>query len=261
MINQISLLEYALIADDIYVGDETPQKTVKELMQHGWDRLSLAFDPLSNAPFFAKLYLKSCKNSQHEAVMAIRGTVLTHWQNDISDLKMAILHRLPTEYPDALTYFHKVRGYLQEHFPKHSLSLTGHSLGGAVAKLIGVNTHHVAVAFNAPGIAKLHGVNIDTHAHELIYNINTRQDSVHELGQSIGHVINIKSKAGLNQLERASVIDAQEDLSPSEGLAMSVISDIHELGGKYAQHKIENLVNALKKNPEIADRRIQLLGT
>ena len=229
MISEISLLEYALIADDVYVGDEIPQKMVKDLMQQGWERIALSFDPSSNAPFFAKIYLKEVESNQYEAVMAIRGTVLTHLQNDISDFKMALLHRLPTEYPDALTYFHKARGYLQEHYPSHTFSLTGHSLGGAVAKLIGIKTDHVAVAFNAPGIGNLHGVHINSRAHDLIYNINTRQDGIHEFGQSIGHIINITSKAGLGQLQEVNQIDSQQDLSPSEGIAISVVSEIHEL--------------------------------
>jgi len=94
-----------------------------------------------------------------QIVVAFRGTVLspptfTSVFNVIADWGLAGGPGLGTlaAYCNAAAAF--VSG-IQSEYPNANITLTGHSLGGALAQLVGQASGLTAVAFNAPGSAEL----------------------------------------------------------------------------------------------------------
>ena len=95
--------------------------------------------------FFACGYKSKTIN---EIIISIRGTVPG---NDlISDFKILVAVG-PNEAGDG----YRLAKRLQSTYPNHRIILTGHSLGGGLAQLIGYWTKIPYVTFNAPGMAQV----------------------------------------------------------------------------------------------------------
>jgi pimeloyl-ACP methyl ester carboxylesterase len=144
--------------------------------------------------------------NNNQIVIAIRGTD----PNDIYNLAKTLLADtswalpnleqqsnspnaiLTSEVADAATFLQKVR----DEFQNDIITITGHSLGGAIAQLLGLTSNYTAVGFNAPGAAQFESelttaLAPATNSSDLILgrpNINIRLegDQVSLAGTSIG---------------------------------------------------------------------------
>lgn len=101
-----------------------------------------------------KTDFKGCVYSSEalkEAVVAFQGTVPRKGGDLLADLQIAIgglVGMLPQYSSAALRLFERTVAV----YPDHSVSLVGHSLGGAMAQVIGHWTGIPFVTFNAPGM-------------------------------------------------------------------------------------------------------------
>ncbi len=195
----IKVLEYAVLSNHIYdiknplFGER--QFTLKQgsrnyILPNGW---MLADDIASNItpanPFFAALYIKFSNLKATNAVLVVRGTANT--DNDIADAESwfssvggnGVDDSLPKYMPLAISFLMKVKKYLQKYYPQlsHKLRFTGHSLGGAIAKLLMLfySPSRPTVVFNAPCVGEIKSV--PEHGSS-IYGINARYGFVNKIG-------------------------------------------------------------------------------
>lgn len=244
MNNLVSILEFALISEDIYKPDLPKGKISNQYLFHKyWSRSSMHYLPQFDSNFFARLYIRESENKKATAaVIAFRGTMpFRHPENDLSDLEMAVLHKLPLSYESALIFFHKARNYVRQNYPGIRIKLTGHSLGGALAQLIAIKTHHIAVVFNSPGIGELPDIDDKENYSNLIHNINSENGMINKVGKTIGDIHFINITKDKDYMQKAAI----EFTEPMEKL-----SAIEEMGaGILAQHEIANVITALQNNP------------
>lgn len=99
-------------------------------------------------------YVTAINEEQQKIVVAFRGTdsTLTNINDDIADLEIAaglaetpILSYIPSRFRTGENVYKQVK----EQYPDYEISLTGHSLGGTVARYIGDRYSEKAVVFSA----------------------------------------------------------------------------------------------------------------
>jgi hypothetical protein len=99
-------------------------------------------------------YVTAINEEQRKIVIAFRGTdsTLTNIADDIADIEIAaglaetpILSYVPSRFRTGENIFKKVK----EQYPDYEVNLTGHSLGGTVARYIGDRYNEKAVVFSA----------------------------------------------------------------------------------------------------------------
>jgi esterase/lipase len=104
-------------------------------------------------------YVTAVNEEQQKIVVAFRGTdaSLTNIYDDIADLEIAaglaetpILSYVPSRFKTGENIYKQVK----EQYPDYELNLTGHSLGGTVARYIGDKYEEKAVVFS-PGATPL----------------------------------------------------------------------------------------------------------
>ena len=108
-------------------------------------------------------------------VISFRGTEPTDKGDIINDGQMG-LNRLPSQYVDAHNFYLQVKS----NFPNKKIVFTGHSLGGALAQLMGAETGNETVTFNAYGAGDLiqkdnvKGTNIRNYGNidDTVFNAN-----------------------------------------------------------------------------------------
>jgi len=147
----------------------------------------------SDQPFYMQLYVKFEQGRAVGAVMALRGTDnLPNLIVDTKSFSSDVLgdgsrDSLPAYLNHAVMFYGSCENYLSRHFPKLTqFSVTGHSLGGAVAQLLPLQAGYpsYAVCFNSPGCGHLQGVKKD-HAGWVI-NVNAEYDFVSKIGLTLG---------------------------------------------------------------------------
>lgn len=116
----------------------------------------------------------SYKNG-NEIVIAFRGTD-SFLDIAISDLQIA-LGKIPQQANSAIKYYEMVR----QAYPDCEITITGHSLGGALAQYVASAKNENAVTFNAPGISMPQGGSTDN-----IVNYVNLNDFIGSFGDHIG---------------------------------------------------------------------------
>lgn len=159
----------------------------------GWYQIDdVPNQPTYSPGFYAALFIKFDHGRPTDAVVAIRGTDSVKdglvdgiaWFSDV--VFASDEHVSPLYMSEAIRFFVSARQYLRRHFSDSvPLSLTGHSLGGAIAQLLVVQygQPYFCVTFNAPGVGAMRGVNQDMGGY--ILNINTSYGVINKVGKSV----------------------------------------------------------------------------
>jgi hypothetical protein len=199
---------------------------VSQTGTNGWDiYTSLPISPPNSGHsyngFKAVAYATSDKS---QIVIAFRGTVLDV-TNPIATLKnvcsdssfvsgVATIN-LRSSVEDAAKFVSDVVSYVKSQNPGANITLTGHSLGGAIAQLIGEKSGLTTYAFNAPGAEQVYS----QLSNELSYvdtlsannpNINYRiwGDQVSLAGTPIGQTTTLEAPSSLTFVNESNSIYA-----------------------------------------------------
>lgn len=144
----VRLMEYALIADKVY-----EPSTAGEPALRGWGcPRGYAVDDASvfsgGAFFSSGLQMRAFrKDKGGDIVIAFKGTRPSQASDLLADLRLA-LEGVPRQAVDAM----KHTSEWKSSFKGARVTLTGHSLGGAIAQVVGIVTDLRFVTFNAPGM-------------------------------------------------------------------------------------------------------------
>jgi Lipase (class 3) len=148
-----NLLELAWIADAVYGQAEGGNDSQKELTKTGWtcpaamqvnDASVFSGGSLTTSGFQGRVFQNKDGN---EAIIAYKGTKPSQVSDLVADMKLA-MGFVPTQAKDAL----KATVDWMKQLGKKKFLIVGHSLGGALAQVVGLQTGVNFVTFNAPGM-------------------------------------------------------------------------------------------------------------
>ena len=112
---------------------------------------------------FAYIDADNSADCDKNIVVAFRGTYLDDWAAAIKNIlaDSSFLAGSPNallqQYvKDAVAFLQQVQSWAAANYPSASITLTGHSLGGALAQLLGEASSYGTAAFNAPGTAQVY---------------------------------------------------------------------------------------------------------
>lgn len=193
----------------------------------GWYRLMQQELP---SGFFAATFYKQ---STKEYVVAFRGTEPTDTGDLTADLDIA-RKTLPRQYHEAIAFASDSISKLKV----RNFSITGHSLGGALATIVGAGTGKTTVAFNGPGMKKaLAKSRLRLDRTENIYNFRSSHDPVSRHGQLVGKTFSLATGK-----------------PPRSYYWLGTPGTIYTVAKKghfyYQQHSIENLAAAVSSHPK-----------
>lgn len=186
-----------MVANEILVDianksyDNNPQN-----INADWEILNIKDKNITTNPetgFAAVAYRN--KNSG-EIVIAYRGTDIKEAADLQNDISIAI-GKTPKQYQDAILFYDEVA----KKYGKGNIILTGHSLGGALAQLVGAETGATTVTYNAPGVVHLlPEIGINSSASPSSYSNITN----YNIANDILNILNIAD--GLVQLGSSYII-------------------------------------------------------
>ena len=166
-------------------------------------------------------------------IVAYRGS--DEWSaKDIgADLKMGILSKIPSQAWDAVSVYMKVR----QQFPNARIYLTGHSLGGSLAQIVGALFDVNTVTFNAYGTKDLikpnytiypdkitNYVNLDDYK-VMIDNTENQIGTCYSIGTRIGSK-KIHDAESMLSLEKRKKFDQQYYAKPRR-YKMNAPKEVH----------------------------------
>lgn len=147
----------------------------------GWYRIMQ--QKLSSGFFAATFY----KQGTNQYVVAFRGTEPTDTGDLTADMDIA-RKTLPRQYPEAIAFASDSISKLKI----RDFAFTGHSLGGALATIVGAGTGKLTVAFNGPGMKKaLANSQLKLDRTENIYNYRSSHDPVSGHGKLVGKTFSL----------------------------------------------------------------------
>lgn len=162
---------------------------------NGWKYVDKYFNNKSG--YYSELYKKNNK-----VILAIRGTELHSGKKELikdfrNDINMGI-EKLPYQVANAKEVYYK----LIKKYGKENIIVTGHSLGGSISEILGTEYGVEAVTFNAYGIKKLNGLQINYT--ENITNYGNANDSIFasNIDNHIGKIMVLNGKGDGNNFQK-----------------------------------------------------------
>ena len=216
----ISAAEFAQLSLRVYEAKPTHPAG-------GWYRLMQQELP---SGFFAATFYKQ---STKEYVVAFRGTEPTDTGDLTADLDIA-RKTLPRQYHEAIAFASDSISKLKV----RDFAITGHSLGGALATIVGAGTGKTTVAFNGPGMKKaLAKSRLKLDRTDNIYNYRSSHDPVSRHGQLVGKTFSLATGKPPKSYYWLG----------APGTIYTVAKQGHFY---YQQHSIENLAAAVSSHPK-----------
>jgi hypothetical protein len=174
----------------------------------------------------------------------------------IRSLITLFANRIPPEQSDrAMRYFQSVPGN-----PRY---VVGHSLGGALAKIVAMKTSTTAVAFNSPFMGDLKGTLPQSSPR--IISVNTKGDPVSLATKAVGNLshgrtINVAiSPPSVRPLQVPKwklgwrlILDPYGELIKPQAAYINNVFD-HLLIAILHYHDMKNLHSAIKNNPRFKE--------
>lgn len=200
----ITILELAILCQHVYHPAQASFHVLMtaiergKVIEQGFARVLDVNSRLTpTKPYYCELYIKFNHYQPCCAVMAIRGTLPSNISNDVEDLRIWGADVLgvgrhgsvSTYLPHMVDFLNQSQRYLNQYYQQPMpIFITGHSLGGALAKLIPLKAllPHAAVAFNSPGVGNLAGIR-KTLA-RMTLNINATYGIINKIGKTLGKI-------------------------------------------------------------------------
>lgn len=230
---KLSIFEYGLMANDVYLDEKEPM--LPTLTAYGWGRLVDDETKKHRAGFYARLYYNPIFDHY---VIAFRGTSFSSPATLLADAQYTTGHK-PKIYQQAVIFYAELLENLSDvENPQAQISFTGHSLGGIIAKILAVETGVRAVAFNAPGIAKVSGAN-GKNKYPHIINVNSEKGLINKVGNQVGKEYKLDLLHGNLACKAPSIMHIPL-------MRVQCIAD---------KHKMVNVLDAVKHHPELSYMR------
>ena len=265
-----TVLEYALLSQDVYINTELCLNSnglyipTSKYLKNDWIGLNV-IETISKYPknrtkdFFARLY---ANRNTKETIIAYRGTVLSKKGDLKADAELTVKKWSPQD-EQARSFFQLAKANLAGQKDKQYScfpSVTGHSLGGYLAQIVGVEFRGtLAVAFNSPGIGGFVDPYVgyidprDPFYKKTVFNYCIDADVIHKTGILIGNTYYLKG-ALICKIALSSAISqlaSYHQLPIGDFINPEVITAIY--CGADKEHAIQRVIEALQKNTNIAN--------
>lgn len=203
---------------------------------------------------------------ENDVIIAFRGTdslnIFTPKSDANDDFAMA-RSRIPAQTRDALDLYNKVK----MEYPDKEIVLTGHSLGGSLADIVGVLNGELAVSFNAYGVRDLFNENAVIQEDSIVNYVNTQDAITMVNGENhIGETYSVpnigKGVKGKHDAEGMGELSEREKITTEElkDIADEKFKKVQEVKDKLTEpfEKMEKLRNKIKQKIEEEELRRQI---
>ncbi len=165
---------------------------------------------------------------ENDVIIAFRGT---NDKDDLNDDVAMARSRIPAQTRDALDLYDKVK----REYPDKDITLTGHSLGGSLAEIVGALNGELAVSFNAYGVRDLFNENVVIQEENIVNYVNT-QDAVTVVNGE-NHIGETYSVPNIGKgVKGKHAAEGMGELAEREKITTEEIKDIAD--EKFNPHKI-----------------------
>lgn len=243
--------QYAVLCNDIYND------------KNYIDLKNIGFKFIDSKIFSTGLYVELYQNNRNrQLVIVTRGTVEFHFDDYAADIGLA-LHGIPPQYTDFRNYVDSVR----RDYAGTEVSITGHSLGGALVQLYDAEmaltggTQIAGTTFGAPGMADVVHDNWLTELAERGYNLynmdsfgktlavynNVRVGDPFAIGKQLGKTT-VFPKDGYYGLDAHRIINYYNtsEWYQQGGGEKNSVPNYHDAAGIVAAMKLDGNPNAQK---------------